>query len=135
MFDYVSKREFDLEHDLRVKAEAAAAEARQLAVSAMEMVKSERVAHRQEMADLLDRTLPKPTDPVPGFGVPGNLPLSYEEILKIPAIGGRGLRERNAAAREAKLRDEAVGKESDGATRRATLTPEEQAAVDRQILT
>lgn len=132
MFDYVNKKEFDAEHELRVKAEAAAALAREAEQRALAMLESERAAHRQELADVLDRFAPKPKDPVPGFGVPGRGP-TYEEIMHVPAVGKRGLRERNAAALEAKAREEAESKEDQAAGQRAVLNPQEAELLDSQI--
>jgi hypothetical protein len=139
MFDYVSREKFESEHALRLRADAALERASEQIASLYEahaqllkMVESERERHEEAMKDALDRFAPKPKDPVPGFGVVANLP-TYEEILRMPAVGKRGVRERNAAALEAKTREELAEKEDDVAKRRATLTPEEQAVVDQQI--
>lgn len=128
MFDYVSRKDFDAEHDLRVKAEA-------LIAHLFASIETERAAHRAEVQDLFDRFVPKPKDPVPGFGVAEGRPLTYEEIMGIPAVGRRGMRARNSAAHEAKLREELKEKNGDASTRRATLSPEEQALIDKQIPT
>src|SRR5690242_16373830 len=110
MFDSVSRKDFDVEHDARIKAEAALERASaQIAdlyetnAQLLSLVERERERHGQEMQDTLDRFAPKPKDPVPGFGVVGEgRRATYEEIMRMPAVGKRGLRERNTAALEAK---------------------------------
>lgn len=142
MFDNVSRKEFDAERELRIRAEASAARAyEQIAdlnertTELLSLIARERETHHQEMADLLDRVLPKPKDPVPGFGVPGagDQHLTYEEIMSTPAVGRRGVRERNALARDAKVREEQQDKADDAGKRRAVLTPEEQQELDNQL--
>jgi len=85
--------------------------------------------------ELLDRVAPKPI--APGFGLPPGLSptqhVSATEILKVPAVGKRGIRERNAAARDADLRDEVLEQARIKEHRRVGLTPAEQELLDRQI--
>jgi hypothetical protein len=122
MFDYVQRREFEAEHDRRVKAEATV-EALQQQLSMLLKLLNE----------FTERSLPKATPPAPGFGLPPGAPYSSTEILSIPAVGKRGIRERNAAARMADARNEAEAKENDALSRRASLSAEERKILDAQI--
>ncbi len=141
MFDYVSRETFNTEHELRLRAEASLERASaQIAdlyetnTELLKMLEAERQRHEEAMRDALDRFAPKPKEPVPGFGIPGATELSYEQIMRIPAVGKRGLRERNAAALEAKQRDEITEQQDDAESRRAVLTPDQEAVVDQQIV-
>jgi hypothetical protein len=127
MFGYVIRHEYEAERDRRIRAEAEADAARQQVAQLLKLV-----------GELAERLPPK--TPVPGFGViPGVTPglpaagYSAGEIMKIAAVGKRGIRERNAAAREADIRDEREASERDVGQRRATLSPEEQQLLDKQI--
>lgn len=140
MFDFVSRDKFDAEHELRVRAEASLERAHAQIADLYEtnsqlltMMGTERERHEEAMRDALDRFAPKPKDPVSGFGVPGAADLTYEQIMRMPAVGKRGLRERNAAALEAKQREDMAEQQSDAGGRRAVLTPEEEHLVDQQI--
>lgn len=140
MFDYVSRETFNSEHELRLRAEASLERASAHIVDLYEtntlllkMLGEERQRHEEAMRDALDRFAPKPKDPVPGFGVPGATELTYEQIMKMPAVGRRGIKERNAAALDAKQREEMTEQQNDAESRRAVLTPDEEAAVDKQI--
>jgi len=123
MLGYVTQRELDEERDRRINAEATSTALQKQVDRLLEMID-----------DLLERALPKP---VPGFGIPPGLAerglTSSTEILKMPAVGKRGVRERNAAARLADVRDEAQANADDFAKRRATLSADEQAALDKLI--
>jgi hypothetical protein len=141
MFDYVSQAVLDAERERRIRAEvaveqAAAQIARLSEINAQlfSLLERERERHQEAITDTLDRLMPKPKDPLPGFGLPGAGVLTSEQLAHLPAVGKRGLRERNAAVREAKTREEAEEAENDGASRRAVLTPDEQAVVDSQVV-
>lgn len=135
MFGYVPMEKYDAEHELRIRAEAAAEEARLVAHRLFATIENERIQHREEMKDLLERALPKPVPPVPGFGVPGMIPghASYQEIMGTPAVGKRGVRERNAAARDAMAREKQEESETTLGKQRAVLLPEEQALIDKHL--
>lgn len=142
MFGYVSRKDLEAERELRIRAEATAVRAREEVASANErlaemaaLLGDERERHQQEKTDLLDRLLPKPKDPVPGYGVPGALVgPTYEEIMNTPAVGKRGVRERNAAARDAKAREDSEQAQATVENQRAVLLPEEAAILDQQLL-
>jgi hypothetical protein len=121
-FGFITQREFEEEHQRRLRAEGEADAAR-LQIAALNSL----------VQELLDRSMPKP--PPPGFGLPGINPaaISSTEIYKIPAVGKRGIRERNAAARDADLRLEEQAQANQQQHRRAILTPEEQRILDAQI--
>jgi hypothetical protein len=142
MFDYVPRKDLDVERERRIRAEAEVENAREEVATVNSrlaemtaLLGAERERHRQEMTDLLDRLLPKPKDPVPGFGVPSALGgPSYEDIIRTPAVGKRGVRERNAAARDAKAREDTENAEATVGNQRAALLPEEAAMLDQQII-
>jgi len=123
---FVSKKAYDSEREARLRAES-------LNDSLLRLLESERAAHRQEVADLLVRSLPKPREPVPGFGLPAALPVSAAELSRMPAVGKRGVRERNAAVRDAELREEQRESQKQLTERRSALSPEEARRLDEQI--
>jgi hypothetical protein len=122
---WVSRRRFEEAEWYRRNAEAAFDKL-------LDMLQSDRQRHEREMADLLDRLLPKPREPVPGTSVIGPPP-SSAVLSRTPAVGKRGIRERNAAVQDAQLREEEESEERKIERRRNSLTSEEARRLDEQI--
>jgi len=96
MFGYVTQKEFDFEHELRLKAEAREELLRQ-------QLKEESERHERQIQDLLDRYQPKPVAAITGSGE--RVQLSSEELRRMPAIGKRGMAERHRLVGEAEARE------------------------------
>lgn len=143
MFNSVSREEFDREHEQRVKSDTAAEFAVDSLHTANEhiarltaLLESERVRHDAKVTDLLDRFSPKPVLTFTGNGVISAAPappLSSQQLSRLPAIGKRGVRERNAHVREAEEREELAAKEKDTQTRLEGLTEAELRSLDSSL--
>lgn len=142
MFDYVSRKDFDEERALRIRAEATAEAARaqlddlnEQIAQLTSLVERERARHQEMTLDLLDRYSPKPPDRSNLFlgASEGSAHLSSAEIRRMPAVGKRGMAERNRRLAEAEARE--MKEEDEGAAdeRRATLSPEEQKSLEKSI--
>jgi hypothetical protein len=127
MWPWVSRARLEEEQQLRRNAEAAFD-------NLLRVFQQEREAHARQLTDVLDRALPKPQTPQPGFGLPpGLVTASADALRRVPAVGKRGIRERNAAVRDADERENHSSQETEVARQRGALNEDEMRLLDEQI--
>jgi hypothetical protein len=129
----VSQEKYEAERDARVRAEAIVETLR----GQIALLQGELKTERERVSALVEHIAPKPQAPDSTLAWTGKgdgpAQLTSEQIMAIPAVGGRGLRQRNNAARLAKLRDVKKAEEEDAGARRAVLTEEEEQILDESI--
>lgn len=134
MFGQSLQKDLDYEHELRIKAEAHSEFLSEQVRSLTASLETERAAHRRQFDGLLAKVLPVKAEPPTMDGLPPSpFRLTSEALRQMPAVGRRGLAERDRLVREAKEREAKEADEQDFERRQATLTEEEKEQIDNAI--
>ncbi len=123
MFDYVSRREYEQERDRRVAAEAREEELRRQVASLLALLEGDR---GKVSADATSPPAPVPPPAFTGDAEPEHKGLTAAQILSIPAVGRRGLAQRQPIYLAALAREQ-----GDSGTKRPVLTDAEKEEAEK----
>lgn len=134
MFDSVSRKDYELAIQSAARAAAEAKHWRELSQHLVAQLADQQARHEHAVVDLLDRLQPKPAGAGPFFNSASAPQLSASQVRTIPAVGKRGIRERNALARALEMAEAEATQAAQRAQGRASLSAAEVAALDAQII-